>query len=84
MKPSGDHQVKDKPHVVFETDGDALADPPHLFNDPAFRGWKRRVDGTQQKGSGEAYPVKRLSEDALAESFDIYGDIGQLRHDCDG
>src|SRR5882762_5968395 len=36
VQPSRDHQVKDQPQTVVESNRDALADPPQVTNDMAL------------------------------------------------
>ncbi len=54
MQPPGNHQVQHDPEIIFETNGNALADSAQPDDRAALRTAKRRCDRAQQKRTRQA------------------------------
>ncbi len=46
----------------------------------AFRFRDRRVHGAEQGDASDLHTLERVTDDARVQSFQVDGDIGQLRH----
>ena len=80
MQPPCNHQVKHEPKIVFNADSDALSDTPKRAHDASFGLGDRWLNGSQQKWSGDAHVLERLSRDAYFKCADVGGDIRKFRH----
>jgi len=80
VKTSGNHQVQNKPVVVFETDRDALSDAPQASNGPSFQVLKGWCNGAKQERTRDAYSFEPLPEDSRFQGLKIHNDVWQLRH----
>ena len=56
--------MQHQPEVAIDADGDALADAPQFVHGAVLEVLERRVDGSKEKGAGEADTFERLPEDA--------------------
>jgi len=56
--------VEHQPEVAIDADGDALADAAQFVHGAILEFLERRVDGSKEKGAGEADTFERLAEDA--------------------
>lgn len=81
METTGDHQMQHQPELVLETEGDPL---PHAAYFPS-RFAKSRLQGrgrrANEEGPADLNSVQTSPDDALAQSFHVNGDIGELGHD---
>src|SRR3984885_8595528 len=80
MQTAGNHQMKHQPQLCFQTDGNALADPPHPGHALclcALNGWHRRA---QQERRWDEYPFEALADDALLQRLHIDSHIRQFGH----
>jgi len=80
VKTSGNHQVQNKPKVIFEADRDALSDASQISNDLPFHimnGWRH---GAEQERAREAHALEFLPEDSRLQGLKIHDDVWQLRH----
>src|SRR5215469_4145554 len=80
VQAAGDHEVKNQPEIVVETNGDALADPAERADGVAFGGREGLVGGAEEKGAVEADVLERLIEDAGLERGEVGGDVGEFGH----
>lgn len=81
MKTSGNHEVNDKPYIIFEADGDALPDSFKTCDGLIFGCRRRRRDGAQKKRSCDADMQQLLIEYARVERSEVGFDVWQLRHE---
>ena len=80
MEPARDHEMKHKPEVAVDADGDALTDAPEFANGAAFEFGLGRVDRAEQEGIAQADVLEGLADHAGLESVDVGHDVGQLGH----
>ena len=76
VEAASDHQMQDKPDVVFEADGDTLTDAAEFADGLAFCGGDGRLRGAQQEWGGDADVFEALVEDAALDGGDVGGDVG--------
>jgi hypothetical protein len=72
--------VQNQPQLAFETDRDALADPPQLFDRLPFcrlYGWRRRA---QQKRARHAHALQPRAAYPRLQRLNVHRNIRQLRH----
>ncbi len=81
VQPSGNHQMKDQPYVVVETNGDALADSPQTRS-LCVPQLHRSAGVAVRSRNGPAIWTRSSTcpTDALVERFDVNGDVRQFRH----
>jgi hypothetical protein len=80
VQASGDHQVKDKPKIVVEADGDALPDAAESGYGVAEGRVERRVCCSQQEGACDLDPLEDPSENTALERFYVHDDVGEFGH----
>ena len=80
MKSSGDHKMNDQPQVIFQSDGDALANSPEFTYRMPVNGSDGRLRGAQDKGVGQADSFKGLTRNARFERAQIGIDIREFGH----
>src|SRR5690242_14000641 len=71
MQASCDHQVQHQPGTTLHADRNPLAQPAQVSHGLAIGTFERRIDGTQQKRTYDAYGFKLLPKDALLDSLDV-------------
>src|SRR5438067_8688893 len=81
MQPSGDHQVKHQPQIVFHTNCDALADAPQLAHLASFNASERRLYRAQQEGVCQPYMFDGFTDDASLQRDHVRGDVGEFWHE---
>ena len=77
---TGDHQVDRDEQIVFQREGDALADASQSLHALAAHALQRRIHGAQQKWRVDVEGEQLLPQDSSLQRFDVDRDIRKLRH----
>ena len=80
MQAAGDHQVKNEPQIVFQTNRDALADTLQLAHFTPFDAGDGRIYSAQQERACQPHMFERLTDNARLQRGDVSGNVGEIRH----
>ena len=73
--------MDDEEELVFESEGDALAEAAQLADGFPFQLARRRLDRAQDERAGEPDLVQCLSQQTRLERLEINRHVGKFRHD---
>ena len=80
VEAAGNHEVQDEPDVVFEAEGDALADAAQAGDALAFGFADGRVDGAEEEEPVDTDGQERLAEHPGLKGGEVGHDVGEFRH----
>jgi hypothetical protein len=80
VEAASDHEVKDEPEIVIETEGNPLGETAEFADGAAVDGGERRIDGAQEESAVQADTLKRLVENAGPKGGEVGGDVGEFGH----
>ena len=79
-EPAGDHQVDDEKQLLVKRPHDALADAAKADDGAAEGLVERRIDGANEKWTGQADAVEAMPDDARPECVEVELDVWKFRH----
>ena len=80
VEAAGNHEVKHEPDVVFEAQGDALADAAEAGDALAFSLADGRIHGAEKEEALDADGLEGLAEHAGLKGGEIGRDVGEFGH----